>query len=407
MKRPTSEAKRIILLDVYRGFAIFGIFVVNIGIMNSTFLNQDVFALQWTSALDQGIATLLQLFFYTKFFPIFSLLFGIGIAMQLIKRSDSTAKKTSFFYRRMGILWLFGLCHILFLWSGDVIHLYAIIGLVMLPLVHRSNGLLLLTSVLLLLFPYYDPLFASLFDLLDYHPEHYLKEHTGASVRTLIRNGNYTAGMRLRVLEYFSNLPMLLGFLGPIALSMFLLGIYLGKNQLQYRLKPWLKQISVPMLIGLVSTSAYRYYFLFHLLGHKLDLYRLYREYFVKLMVLSDVFTGLFYLWIIGMLWYYTPLKKVLSILQFPGRMALTNYLAQSLVGLILFSSIGFSRYETFAPSETFAIACAVFCCQTVVSWFWLRHYNFGPLEWVWRCLSYGKLLPLRKRPEVVQQENS
>src|SRR5690606_2525541 len=116
--KPTKKNKRIDLLDIFRGFAVLGIFVVNIVIMNSTFLNQDEFAKQWTSNIDQISETILQLFFYTKFFPIFSLLFGLGISMQALKLQNNNKLSFSFFARRMLILFIFGLLHIIFLWSG-------------------------------------------------------------------------------------------------------------------------------------------------------------------------------------------------------------------------------------------------------------------------------------------------
>lgn len=119
-EQPIKVKKRIDVLDVFRGFAILGIFVVNIVIMNSTFLNQDEFAKQWTSSIDQISGKILQLFFYTKFFPIFSLLFGLGISMQALKMLDKGKLSFSFFARRMFILFLFGVLHIVFLWSGDV-----------------------------------------------------------------------------------------------------------------------------------------------------------------------------------------------------------------------------------------------------------------------------------------------
>ncbi|MGB3774998.1 MAG: DUF418 domain-containing protein, partial [Leeuwenhoekiella sp.] len=116
-------SQRIEILDVYRGFAIFGIFVVNIVIMNSTFLNQDTFLAQFTGSLDLLTSRILQLFFYTKFFPIFSLLFGVGIAMQALKLRSKNRALWPFFARRMLFLFLFGIFHILFIWSGDVVHL--------------------------------------------------------------------------------------------------------------------------------------------------------------------------------------------------------------------------------------------------------------------------------------------
>ncbi|WP_100926651.1 hypothetical protein [Tenacibaculum sp. SZ-18] len=153
----TSE--RIELLDVYRGFAILGVFVVNIVIMNSTFLNQDEFAKQWTSSLDIAIQKVLQLFFYTKFFPIIYLLFGLGISMQAVKLFEKEKLTKAFFFRRMFFLFAFGVLHILLLWSGDVLNMYALLGLFTVFLIKKSDKLILGLSVFFLLFPFYDYIF--------------------------------------------------------------------------------------------------------------------------------------------------------------------------------------------------------------------------------------------------------
>ena len=114
-------------------------------------------------------------------------------------------------------------------------------------------------------------------------------------------------------------------------------------------------------------------------------------------MVLSDVAMGLFYLWLLGWVYYKTSWKKLLQPLTYVGRMALTNYILQSAIGLVLFSSIGFRLYETLSPSAAFLVAVGVFILQILLSKLWLRYFKFGPLEWLWRCLTYGKLFALKK----------
>ena len=395
--QPTNQKTRIELLDVYRGFAILGIFVVNIVIMNSTFLNQDEFALQWTSTIDKTAEDILKLFFYTKFFPIFSLLFGLGISMQALKLSEKQKLSFAFFARRMFILFLIGVFHILFLWSGDVLNIYAILGLFTTLMIKRSNRLILILSAVFLFFPFYDQILGYIFELINYKPETYLSKHTGESVNQIIKNGTYFEGMKLRISEYLANVPMLFGFLAPVAISMFLLGLYLGKNKIYNSLDTFIQKIKKPMLIIALITNIYRVLFLYVLVNQ--DIFRVaeYREIFIKIMVLSDTFMGLFYLWIIGWLWYNTSWKKVLKPLQYAGRMALTNYIMQSFIGLILFSSIGFGLYETLSPSETLITAITVFIAQIFLSKLWLTYFKFGPLEWIWRCLTYKKVLPIKK----------
>lgn len=365
--------------------------------MNSTFLNQDEFVKQWTSRIDQIVERILQLFFYTKFFPIFSFLFGLGIAMQGINRVEENKDSVSFFVRRLFILFIFGVFHIVFLWSGDVLNLYAILGLLTLFMLRKSNNTILVIAAFFLFFPFYDQLLELLFNLINFKPESYLADYNGSIVNETIRYGTYMEGVKLRLLEYLVNVPMLFGYLAPVALSMFLLGLYLGKNKIQESLEMFIQRIKKTMLILAVLTNIYRGLFLFVL--PNLDIYKteMWHSIFVKLMVLSDITMGLFYLWIIGWLWYYTKWKIVLSPLKYVGRMALTNYILQSIIGLFLFSSIGFKLYETLSPSQTLLTAITVFIFQVVLSKIWLTYFRYGPLEWVWRCFTYKEVLPIRK----------
>ncbi|WP_299440727.1 DUF418 domain-containing protein [uncultured Aquimarina sp.] len=396
-EQPVKAKKRIDLLDVFRGFAILGIFVVNITIMNSTFLNQDEFAKQWTSNIDQISQKILQLFFYTKFFPIFSLLFGLGISMQALKMLEKNKRSFSFFARRMFILFLFGIFHIVFLWSGDVLNLYALLGLFTTLMIKKSNKLILWLSVIFLIFPFYDQLLEYIFNVLNFRPDTFLSDYTGETVNQIIKDGTYVAGIELRLLEYLSNIPMLFGFLAPVAISMFLLGLYLGKNKIYASLDLFIEKIKKPALIVGVITNIYRIIFLFVLPNLEIYSNNSFRSVFIKLMVLSDIAMGLFYLWVIGWFWYNTKLKSILSPLKYAGRMALTNYIMQSLIALILFSSIGFRLYETLSPSRALLTAILVFIFQVIVSKIWLSYFLYGPLEWIWRCLTYKELLPIKK----------
>lgn len=394
---PTNQKKRIELLDIFRGFAVLGIFVVNIEIMNSTFVNQEVFSQQWTSTIDQFAVKILQLFFYSKFFPIFSLLFGLGISMQALRLYERNELSFSFFLRRMVILFFIGLLHIILLWSGDVLHLYALLGLLVTLLIRTSNRILLIISAFFLLFPYYDEVFGALINYVDYQPHLYLKDFAGAEVVRIIREGTYLDGIKLRFLEYMSNIPILYSFLAPVALSMFLLGLYLGKKKIWKSLETFIENIRKPVIAIAILTNCYRILFLFYL--PELEIYEneSLRPFFFKFMFLSDIAMGLFYLWGIGWMWYNSKLQRILNPFKYVGRMALTNYVMHSVFGLILFSSLGFKLYETLSPIQTLLSAVAVFLFQIIYSRIWLTYFLYGPLEWIWRCLTYRKLLSIRK----------
>lgn len=401
---PIQKKTRIEVLDVFRGFAVFGIFVVNIEIMNCTFINQGTFSQQWTSDMDQFAVRILQLFFYTKFFPIFSLLFGLGIAMQALKLQERNQLSFSFFGRRMFGLFIFGLLHITLLWSGDVLHLYALLGVFTTLLIRQSKKLILVLSALVLFFPFYEQLFAWFVQLTDFQPESYLEGFAGAETIRIIRSGSLVEGMQLRFREYLANIPLLFLFLAPVAMSMFLLGLYLGKINILKDMQAFIRKVGKPMIALALITNLYRTIFLFFLPDFEIYRNAELRPFFFKMMEISDMFMGLFYLWLIGWLWYFTPVKKLLSPLKYVGRMALTNYIMHSVIGVILFSSLGFQLYETMSPSQTLLTAILVFAFQLIYSRLWLSYFQYGPLEWLWRCFTYQKILPIRKVERVISK---
>ncbi|MEQ3656014.1 MAG: DUF418 domain-containing protein [Dokdonia sp.] len=394
--QPISSKERILTLDILRGFAILGIFVVNIEVMNCLYFYSDDFDAQFTSTLDALIRRLLQLFFYSKFFPIFSLLFGVGIGIQYMSL-QSKGLRLSFFIRRMMVLFLLGWAHILLLWSGDVLHIYAILGLFAIALVRLKSSTLVILALALLLFPFYKTLFQGLLDLIAIDPYQQIASLSSEEVGSIIRQGSYGEGVRFRWVEYVSNLELLLVVLMPTAAAMFLLGLGIVKKGWLSNLDYWVNSIKTPVLYIALLSNGYRIFFLFAL--WEMDIWKQpqWRDVFIYLMQIADAFMGLFYVWVIAYAMRFTFWKRLLHPLQFVGRMALTNYIGQSVIGLFLFTSVGFQKYQGFSPYQTLVIALLVFVFQILCSRLWLSYFRFGPLEWFWRCLSYWKWLPIRK----------
>ena len=110
---------------------------------------------------------------------------------------------------------------------------------------------------------------------------------------------------------------------------------------------------------------------------------------------LSDISLSLLYLWLIAYLLRRNTFSKLISPLRYVGRMAFTNYILQSVVGYIIMRSFNF--YHSFSVVDCILIVMITFSFQIVLSKLWLKYYRFGPLEWLWRCISYWKILPIRK----------
>ncbi|MCF6458602.1 DUF418 domain-containing protein [Pseudoalteromonas sp. MMG024] len=385
------------LLDIFRGFAIFGIFFINITIMHCLFINQDAFSSQFQDTTSEVINRVLQLFFYNKFFPIFSFLFGFGITSQIIKKQLNNKTYLGFFTRRMSALFVIGALHISLFWSGDVLHLYAILGLLSLAMVKLNVRVLSLIAVGLLVFPFYDNLAKLFLKSLETPLDKGLLAYGEQGIISTLREGTYFETIQLRFHEYMANLPMLLFYLAPMAFAMFTLGIAAGKSTLTLGSKQWLAYFKNPAIFALVLTSIYRVVFLFWL--PESDLYRqdLLRPLWFKLMFLSDITFGLCYLWTIAWLWHRVFIKRLLMQFSYVGRLALSNYILHSVIGLFLFTNLGLSLYQTLSPLMCFVIALMSFVLQSLLSKWWLTHFQYGPLEWAWRRITYKQKMPFRR----------
>ncbi|NTS78816.1 DUF418 domain-containing protein [Catenovulum sp. SM1970] len=393
----TLNDNRDSLLDALRGFAIFGIFFINITIMHSIFMFQDAYIGQFQDQVNLAVNRLLQLFFYNKFFPIFTFLFGLGLTLQMQAKMNKQQRYRGFFIRRMLILFVLGLLHCLLIWSGDVLHLYALLGLVSLALIKLLPRYLVFIAGCLLVFPYYGALAGMTLDAIPFVLEQSLIDYGEQGVIETIRQGTYAANVAFRWHEYLANLPMLLFYLAPMALAMFCLGMAAGKSTLKLGTKAWVEHFKRLAVLTFIVVNVYRVYFLWFLPETALYQSDVLKPWWFKLMFLSDVLLGLTYIWLIAWLWHHTSMNKILSLFALVGRMALSHYLLQSLIGLILFTQVGFALYQRLSPVECFTIAFFTFGLQVLLSFYWLKYFKFGPFEWLWRCASYRTWFALKR----------
>lgn len=391
--KPTHQ--RIDILDIWRGFAIFGIFFANIHAMHSSQMNMDAFEAQFAGALTTFAHRFDQLFIYGKFFTIFSFLFGLGIALQALKITDTQSKL--FFWRRMLALYCFGLLHISLLWSGDVLHVYAILGILSLLVFKLHARLLLILSALILVFPFYNQVVMTLFNALSFSPFDAIAPYSVEEIKQLQLQGSVSDMMQLRWDFYLSDLPMMLTALVPKALAMFLLGLYVGKKGYLSDLPGFLLRIGKPVIAIAIIANLYRLFFLFGLWD--LAIWRIpeWRDVFIYIMGICEVITGLFYLWLIGWLYSKGFLIKVIRPCRYVGKTALTNYLLHSVVAMFVFTGIGLGLYESLSPIQLFGMVWVTFICQIALSKLWLKYFSYGPMEWLWRCLSYWRFFPLKR----------
>lgn len=396
IQNPTNNNQRIYQLDVFRGFAIFGIFMVNILVMNSQFhYRMEWENLQNESLLNAGALRLLELLFYSKFYPIFSFLFGIGIALQLKKLHSDSVHNYAFFIRRFGALFIFGILHISLLWSGDILHLYALNGLALLLFIRLKPSMLLLSAALIFLFPFYSQIFESIVSYCGFDYKTHITSITHPEMIELKRNGSFISGIALRFKEWMYATPLLFPMIGPISFSMLLLGAWMIKKNIFANLTQFLGNIKRPLLILNFILIPYRYLltlWLYDALG--LQWGTPLSIFLYTLFLFSDLCISALYLWTIASIIQKGYLKKLFNSISMIGRMAFTNYILQSLLGYIIFRSFG--MYERLNAFQCILTVIAIYSVQILLSKWWLSKFKFGPLEWLWRSISYRKFFPFR-----------
>jgi uncharacterized protein len=366
--KPVQE--RIVVLDVLRGFALLGVFLVNMLDFSSSALRADTLGSRG-SAFDQIVDVAIAFFAITKFYLLFSFLFGVGFAVQMRRMQATGRPFVGFYLRRLAVLFVIGLAHTILLWDGDILRLYAAAGVLLLLVRNLSDKMLLALAGVIaaagLLFFSFVPLDAASSSTLAHDPQIY-------------QTGSYVDLIRHRLAT-----PFVLDIQIPMVLVMFLVGLVVGRagildDEQQYRpfLRRWWKW-ALPC--ALVGNALF-------LLGFDEG---------ISWLVSLGIHVGAPLLSFVYAAWVLLYTEKLRGFAP-AGQMALTHYLSQSLIGTTLFYGYGFGLYDQVGPSLMVVLVLVVFMVQVLVSRFWLRRYRFGPMEWIWRCLTYGQWQPIRRQ---------
>ena len=402
--RPILVRERMDVIDILRGFTIFGILLVNMqlyGWPNWGPLRSMRTQLPGGS-LDEATSWFLWLFAEDKFYPLLSFLFGVGFSIQLARSDSRDSNFLSIYRRRLLALLLIGLVHGLLLWSGDILVRYALIGFLLLPFRERSPKTILVFAVTFVFIPIVllplqqdvnQRLFAHIVGTdVDY------KELWNESLHAY-RHGTFAEISLQRVRATAWGLSWPISWLQ--ILGLFLMGLYAGRREffqnLQARLTVVRKAFwwALPLSVGGMSVRA-----------GVVKLPRVLGPYLAGtgeevVNTIGYLALSVIYATSIILLAQRVEWKPWLRPLAAVGRMALSNYLFQSLACTTLFYSYGIGLFGKVGPFAALCLTIAIYTCQALFSVEWLRYFRFGPLEWIWRSLTYGKLQPMRLASSV------
>ena len=405
---PIGLGERIVALDIVRGLALFGVLQINLIFMSGNSYQQwagVTYPLGWGgSVLTWAQENLIN----GKAVACFSMLFGVGVCIQMERISEKGYAYGLFAMRRLGALAVIGVAHSTLIWNGDILLVYAVAALALLPFLRaKVRTILFALSAAFLL----ELNHGTILHWLRAPDELFFFGHWKKQAAWLLQSAtqaygqsNWTEATRWRVWEWNHSIRAieLIGLFG--VLPPFLLGLALwrsgilkdptGRVQTIRRVfhsvfwlglaisiipSSWLELIHGAwwvgwrgmLMRGVLVDAPPRLLALGYFMG---ILMLLQREWWVKRLVL------------------FAPL----------GRMALTNYLAQSLVCTWFFNGYGLGFWTRVTPSAYFLGGMALYGVQIAFSYWWLARFKFGPMEWLWRSMTYGSLQPFLVQRERV-----
>lgn len=396
---PIRPSERNQTLDVLRGFAILGILLVNIALFRGGFWPQLIGDDPWTGRVDQAVAVGTSWLADWKFLSAFAFMFGLGAAMQLARgwaRGDQTAGVLP---RRFGILALIGLLHGLLIWPGDVLLLYAVLGSILLLFRHARVNTLLWGAAGIAGGLFLITLIFSAFIASQSSSAGFASDESGTAFLAPIAerafdvyaHGGYLDQVGFRLVEFpLTQVGSVLA--APMVFMLFLLGFAAGKagivtdtarfEPLLRRVRRWGLAIGLPLNLFAAGPGG---------TGGVLQLAE------VSLIYIAPPILSLGYLAALTLACRNADVLRRLSALASVGRMALSAYLFTSVVCTAFFSVTGL--YGSASPSMSLAVVAVVWALLLVICPWWLRRFRMGPVEWVWRSLTYRARQPFRHTP--------
>lgn len=392
---PASASERISLIDMMRGLAVFGIFFVNIQYIStiSIYFERKGLLPEGEPVADQWVRQCIELLFAGKMYPMLAFLFGVGSFLLMSRAEQKGMRLNRFFLKRLAILYVMGAAHMLFFYGGDILRTYALLGGLLLLFYRRQARTVLRWAVSIL------ALFLLLFSLAFIQPASDLHNNASEGYTAAVkdaeaaiaanRGGNYAEWLSFHIKDEV--LPALTQeqITYPSTFGMMLLGFYCGRIGLFQRVTSFIPQLRrVRNITGAISLLV-----MTTLLLTRLNIINagVYEGTAAQLLIYGfGIFLSFFYMSSMILAVQKPAIQKLLQPFQSVGRMTLTNYLLQSIISVTVFTVFHF--YAKLTLLEVVAYCLVVIAAEIAISRWWMARFPLGPMEWVWRRLTYGKL---------------
>ncbi len=407
---PVQQAERIQIVDILRGFALFGILLVNMALFSHPF--QTILfpadpAMPW---YDRGAKWLIHFLGEGKFYSLFSLLFGLGLILLMGRVEGRGGRFVPLYLRRLLVLLVIGVIHAFLIWMGDILILYALLGFPLILFRKARSRTLLIWAVILIAVPLlFNAATTGLVALGRLVPEGaaqinqaFAQVEAGyaadlARANQVYATGNFLEITAQRVRDWSSMGLTSFWALGFNVLAMFLIGVWFGKQRVFHDLeanRPRFRKLLIwGLALGLVGNAVYATLIM--------SLPRFDTSWTLLLAIVAQGVGApllcLAYVSAICLLALRPAWAARLKILAPVGQMALTNYLMQSVFCTLIFYGYGLGLFGRVGPALGILLTAAIYLIQIPISHWWLKRFRYGPVEWLWRSLTYLQLQPMRR----------
>lgn len=379
--QPMSLRERVHFLDIVRGFALMGIILVNYFLIVDSAKGFDMQS-------NDVFHHVVNWFASGKFITLFSFLFGVGFMIFMDRAAHKVDSPNKLFARRLAILLGIGLLHVTFVWIGDILTYYAAAGFLLLFFYKRTAKTILYWLITLFVIQLLTPFFTMLFNTMN----------TTSSGKPDFADFELTSHNSLTYLASISDRWTDMVTMASSSFStvysmffMFLLGVYFVKMEffknMEAKKAIW-NRIWIIFAIAFLIIQGSTIIAAVNPFENTLWMN------IASALEQNGGLTGsMFYMSTLSMLFLHVPqLRGALMVFTKVGRMSLTCYLLHSIIGTLLFLKYGAGLVDHLQPAGTFFMAIGVYVFLVLFSTFWLKRFKYGPMEFIWRQLTYGKV---------------
>lgn len=363
---PVAPSERIDGIDILRGLALFGVLVINTVFEFRVSIFEQFVPIGSETAIDRAVKSFLEAVVELKALALFSFLFGVGLAIQFDRLAGNPRRFILLVRRLVGLLAI-GIVHLFLIWNGDILVEYAIAGFVVLPLLRAPRWLVLMAAVLAMLaFLLWMPA------VVPFPSDAWVRLHV-AEANRIYGHGAFLDVLAFRISEVPVMYP-LHALMFPRTVALFLFGMLVWRTKILLRPDAYRPLLFSLALVGMMMGAALTVAEQWRLGGVVLAL-----GYAATVIACVSLPAG----------------QRLLVWAAPVGRMAFTNYLTQSVILGWIFYGYGLGLFGRLSVTAGLAIAIALYVAQAAFSAWWLRRYRYGPIEWLWRSLMYGKRQPM------------